>query len=129
MCPLVFVAGHCLEEVRGILPLKKPHGAQLILGNVNDTIYKGKDAEINGWGKFYLPKEVKMRVLGVIDGISCPNEQLVLMICEDEALYAYDGEELHAVALNPDQLLNEGIEYPAAKSYYRGEAFEDMVRS
>lgn len=112
-----------------VIPLKKPHGAKLILGGVDDTIYKGKDAEVNGWGKFYLPNEVKMKVIGVIDGTSCPSEQLVLMICEDGALYAYDGEELHAVALNLGQLLDEGIEYPAAKSYYKGETFKDMVRS
>lgn len=107
--------------------LKKPRGAKWKLGGVDDTIYKGKDKVINGWGKFYLPKAVKMTVIGVIDGTSCPYEQLVLMICEDGALYAYDGEELHAVALNLDQLFAEGIEYPAAKIYYKGEAFSNMT--
>ncbi|XP_030003508.1 uncharacterized protein LOC115428539 isoform X2 [Sphaeramia orbicularis] len=120
--------GHFLEGVGKSFPLKNPHGAKWILGGEDDTIYKGKDAEVNGWGKFYLPKQVKMKVIGVIEGTSCPNEQLVLMICEDGAFYAYDGEELHAVASNLDHLLNKGIEYPAAKSYYKGEAFKDMTK-
>ncbi|KAA8586156.1 hypothetical protein FQN60_007725, partial [Etheostoma spectabile] len=72
-----------------------------------------------------------MQVLGVVEGTSCPCEQLVLMTCEDRRVYAYDGEgeELHLVASSLDQLRLEGIEYPASKTYYDGEAFKDMVSS
>ncbi|GAA6231827.1 uncharacterized protein LOC108900372 [Lates japonicus] len=45
---------------------------------------------------------------------------------EDKKMYAYDGEELHVVASSLEHLDDKGIEYPASKSYYNGEAFKDM---
>lgn len=70
-----------------------------------------------------------MQVIGVVEGISFPCEQLVLMTCEDQQVYAYDEEELHLVASSMKQLRDEGMEYPGSTVYYRGEAFKDMVRS
>lgn len=110
-------------------PLKNPPNATWAIGDLDDTIYRGKDDEVDGWGKFYLPEEVNMQVLGVVKGTSYPCDQLVLMTCEDRKLYAYDGEELHVVASNLEQLCTKGLQYPASKSYYHGEAFKDMVRS
>nr|XP_040044749.1 uncharacterized protein LOC120826469 isoform X31 [Gasterosteus aculeatus aculeatus] len=103
--------------------LKNPAGATLTFGSIDETIYRGKKNVLNGWNKFYLPDIVSMQVLGVVTGTSCPGDHLVLMTCEDKKLYAYDGEELHLVASSLEQLRNEGIEYPADKSYYKGEAF------
>ena len=136
-CCLACVAGHdhlarmlrLVRENKGkTAPLERPAGAAWKIGDVNDTIYSGKKDEVNGWGKFYLPDEVKMQVLGVVERISCPCEQLVLMTCENEKVYAYDGEELHEVASSLEELSNEGMEYPSSISYYRGEAFKHMVR-
>uniref|UniRef100_A0A669BRR3 Uncharacterized protein n=1 Tax=Oreochromis niloticus TaxID=8128 RepID=A0A669BRR3_ORENI len=112
-------------------PLKKPAGATFRNAELKDTIYKDNFPVVNGWGKFYLPKAVTMQVIGVVEGILCPCEQLqlVLMTCEDQKVYAYDEEELHLVASSLKQLLDEGMEYPASTTYYRGEAFKDMVRS
>ncbi|XP_038580021.1 uncharacterized protein LOC119906758 isoform X2 [Micropterus salmoides] len=108
--------------------LKKPAGATFIEGGLNDTIYRDRPDEVNGWGKFYLPDIVSMQVVGVVEGTSCPCDQLVLMTCEDKKLYAYDGEELHQVASSMDTLLQKGeIEYPSSISYYYGEAFKDMT--
>uniref|UniRef100_A0A3Q0SH86 Uncharacterized protein n=1 Tax=Amphilophus citrinellus TaxID=61819 RepID=A0A3Q0SH86_AMPCI len=109
------------------LSLKSPAGAILRIAGLEDTIYRGKHDEVNGWGKFYLPKIVNMKVIGVLEGTSCPCEQLVLMTCEDKKLYAYDGEELHLVAPGFERLHDKEIEYPASKSYYNGEAFKDMT--
>uniref|UniRef100_A0A3B4FZB5 Uncharacterized protein n=1 Tax=Pundamilia nyererei TaxID=303518 RepID=A0A3B4FZB5_9CICH len=67
-------------------------------------------------------------VIGVVEGISFPCEQLVLMTCGDQQVYAYDEEELHLVASSMMQLHDEGMEYPGSTVYYRGEAFKDMVR-
>ncbi|TKS88912.1 hypothetical protein D9C73_022657 [Collichthys lucidus] len=67
-----------------------------------------------------------MQVIGVVEGTSCPCDQLVLMTCEDTKVYGYDGEELHVVAASLQDLVHEGIEYPASKSYYNGEAFKNM---
>ncbi|XP_074469949.1 uncharacterized protein LOC141754627 [Sebastes fasciatus] len=104
--------------------LEKPPGATLTIGDLDDTIYSDEEDEVNGWGKFYLPKVVSMQVVGVVEGTSCSSDQLVLMTCEDRKLYAYDGEKLHLVASSLRQLQYNGIEYPAPKRYYEGEAFK-----
>ncbi|XP_053190310.1 uncharacterized protein LOC128374088 isoform X1 [Scomber japonicus] len=109
------------------LTLKNPAGATWRIGGLEDTIYRDEPEEVNAWGKFYLPEMVNMRVVGVVEGSSCPCEQLVLMTCENKKLYAYDGEELHLVVSSWNQLNNKEIEYPASKSYYNGEAFQDMT--
>uniref|UniRef100_A0AAZ1X9N6 Uncharacterized protein n=1 Tax=Oreochromis aureus TaxID=47969 RepID=A0AAZ1X9N6_OREAU len=110
-------------------PLKKPAGVTLRKAGLEDTVYKDNFLVVNGWGKFYLPKVVTMQVITVVEGISFPCEQLVLMTCEDQQVYAYDEEELHLVASSMKQLRDEGMEYPGSTVYYRGEAFKDMVRS
>ncbi|XP_033980958.1 uncharacterized protein LOC117478151 [Trematomus bernacchii] len=115
------------KERHKIFELKKPAGATLKIGPLEDTIYSEKSKVVNGWGEFYLPEIVSMQVVGVVEGTSCPWDQLVLMICEDENLYAYDGEELHLVASSMEQLLEEGISYPGSKTYYEGEAFKDKT--
>ncbi|KAK1880122.1 hypothetical protein KUDE01_025651 [Dissostichus eleginoides] len=115
------------ENRHKIFGFKKPAGATLKIGPLEDTIYSGEPKVVNGWGKFYLPEIVSMQVVGVVEGTSCPWDQLVLMICEDEKLYAYDGVELHLVASSLKQLLEKGISYPASKTYYKGEAFKDMT--
>ncbi|XP_076610883.1 uncharacterized protein LOC143335378 [Chaetodon auriga] len=107
--------------------IKNPAGATWTIGDLDDTIYKEKHSKVDGWGKFYLPEIVSMQVVGVVDWTSCPCDQLVLMTCEDEKLYAFDGEELHVVASSLKRLFESGIEYPASKSYYYGEAFKDMT--
>ncbi|KAL3044092.1 hypothetical protein OYC64_003847 [Pagothenia borchgrevinki] len=107
--------------------LKKPAGARWKIGPLEDTIYRGEPKVVNEWGQFYLPEIVSMQVVGVVEGTSCPSNQLVLMTCEDGKLYAYDGEELHLVASSMEQLLEEGIRYPGSKTYYEWEAFKDMT--
>ncbi|MEQ2218843.1 hypothetical protein XENOCAPTIV_008861 [Xenoophorus captivus] len=110
------------------LSLKNPPGSMLKIATLEDTIYRDKPDEVNGWGMYYLPEMVNMEVLGVVEGTSCPSDELVLMTCEDRRLYAYDGEELHVVAPSLLQLENGEIVYPSKESYYNGQAFDDMVR-
>lgn len=112
-----------------LFSLNKPDGAILRKAELENSIYKDYPADVNGWGRFYLPTTVTMQVVGIVEGISCLCDQLVLMTCEDKQVYAYDGEELHLVASIVKQLLDEGMEYPASKTYYKGEAFKDMVRN
>lgn len=109
--------------------LNSPAGATWTVGDLDDTIYKDDYDTLYAWGNFYLKKEVDMTVLGVVEGSPFPGEQLVLMTCEDRNIYAYDGDELHLVAPNLEQLSKEGIKFPPSVSYYYGEAFKDMVRS
>uniref|UniRef100_A0A3P9DE99 Uncharacterized protein n=1 Tax=Maylandia zebra TaxID=106582 RepID=A0A3P9DE99_9CICH len=89
-----------------------PFGADLWIEELENTKYNGDDDEVNAWGKFYLPEIVKMQVIGVVKGTSCPCEELVLMACEDKKLYGYDGEELHLVASSFLELCDKTIEYP-----------------
>ncbi|XP_078100336.1 uncharacterized protein LOC144513216 [Sander vitreus] len=129
----------CSEYLKGVLDfvsmnrhktlnLKNPAGATWKIGDLDDTIYSGEDYKVDGWEKFYLPEKVSMQVVGVVEGISCPCDQLVLMTCcEDKQLYAYDGEKLHLVASILKKLMDEGIKYPGSKSYHNGEAFKDMT--
>ncbi|KAL6100115.1 uncharacterized protein ACO6RY_01786 [Pungitius sinensis] len=119
---------YVLEHRDETVILKNPHGAILTIGDLNETIYRDKKNVVNGWNKFYLPDIVSMQVLGLVMGTSCPEDHLVLMTCEDQKVYAYDGEELHLVASSWEQLLDRGIQYPADTSYYKGEAFPDTVR-
>ncbi|XP_026156443.1 uncharacterized protein LOC113126571 isoform X1 [Mastacembelus armatus] len=108
--------------------LNNPAGTVLKIAELGDTIYRDEKKVVNGWGKFYLPDIVNMQVFGVVEGTSCPCDELVLMTREDnKQVYVYDGEELHLVASNLRQVFEEGIEYPASKTYYRGEAFKDMT--
>uniref|UniRef100_A0A3B3YXY5 Uncharacterized protein n=1 Tax=Poecilia mexicana TaxID=48701 RepID=A0A3B3YXY5_9TELE len=107
--------------------LIKPPGSILRIARLEDTIYRDKPEEVEGWRMFYLPEEVNMRVLGVVEGSPCPSKELVLMTCEDRRLYAYDGEELHLVALNLQALEYGEIKYPSTESYYNGQAFEGMT--
>uniref|UniRef100_A0A3Q2DL11 Uncharacterized protein n=1 Tax=Cyprinodon variegatus TaxID=28743 RepID=A0A3Q2DL11_CYPVA len=124
-CNIVFV-----DDNRGqFIQLKNPPGSILRIARLEDTIYRDQPDEVDAWGMFYLPKEVKMQVLGVVKHTSCPSDELVLMTCEDKRLYAYDGEDLHMVALNLLLLEYGHIEYPSSESYYNGQAFEDMVKS
>uniref|UniRef100_A0A8D0ALA2 Uncharacterized protein n=1 Tax=Sander lucioperca TaxID=283035 RepID=A0A8D0ALA2_SANLU len=105
-----------VSKNKNAITLKNPAGARLKMGGLEDTVYKGND--------------VKMEVVGVVEGTSCPCDQLVLMTCEDRKVYAFDGEEeeLHMVAESLEELSEKGLKYPASQSYYKGEAFKDMVR-
>uniref|UniRef100_UPI0037E9BD23 uncharacterized protein n=1 Tax=Semicossyphus pulcher TaxID=241346 RepID=UPI0037E9BD23 len=108
------------------LPLNNPADARWMVCDLHDTIYSEREDVVKGWDTFYLPDEVRMQVIGVVKGTSCPCDQLVLMTCEDRKLYVFDGEELHVVAGSLELLCAEGMEYPAPLSYYKGEAFKDM---
>ncbi|XP_026204479.1 uncharacterized protein LOC113154464 [Anabas testudineus] len=107
--------------------LKNPVGATLRIAALDDTIYRDDNDVVNGWGKFYLPKTVNMQVFAIVEGVSCPCDQLVLMTCEEKKVYGYDEEGLHLVATSLDWLRVNGLKYPPLKTYYKGEAFKDMT--
>ncbi|XP_017276532.1 uncharacterized protein LOC108238754 isoform X2 [Kryptolebias marmoratus] len=107
--------------------LNNPNGATLTICPLEDTEYKDNPGEVNGCSKFYLPMPRKMEVIGYVEGTLYPCDQLILMICGDGKLYSYDGDELHEVASSLQHLREVGIDYPASKSFYYGEAFKDMT--
>nr|XP_046216799.1 uncharacterized protein LOC124042740 [Oncorhynchus gorbuscha] len=111
------------------IALKKPKGSEWKIAGLDDTSYKGEE-EIKEWQNFYLPDSVKMEVLGAVENLPYPTEsgQLVIMLCEDLQVYAYDGEEMHLVALSLEEVFVSGLQYPGIKSFYRGECFKDMTK-
>uniref|UniRef100_A0A3B5R1F3 Uncharacterized protein n=1 Tax=Xiphophorus maculatus TaxID=8083 RepID=A0A3B5R1F3_XIPMA len=117
-----------VSENRGKeMPLPYPDGPKLTVGPVEDTEYHDRPAVVNAWGKFYLPKTTKMEVIGYVEGTSYPCDQLVLMTCEDQKVYGFDGDELHLVASCLNHMFTEGIADPALQSYYHGEPFKDPL--
>ncbi|XP_013998037.1 uncharacterized protein [Salmo salar] len=111
------------------ITLKKPEKSEWKIGGLDDTCYKGEE-EVKEWGNFYLPDSVTMEVLGAVENLPYPTEsgQLVIMLCEDRQVYAYDGEEMHLVALSLKEVFDSGLQYPGFKSFYRGECFKDMTK-
>ncbi|XP_029135029.2 uncharacterized protein [Labrus bergylta] len=109
------------------LALCNPADVKWMICGLQGTSYFNRKEVVEGWGKFYLPDEVRMQVVGLVKGTSCPCELLVLMICEDGKLYAYDEEELHEVASSLEQLCTEGLQYPSSLCYYKGETFSKMT--
>ncbi|XP_027890957.1 uncharacterized protein LOC114155318 isoform X2 [Xiphophorus couchianus] len=123
------VVSKIVSENRGKeMPLPYPDGPKLTVGPVEDTEYNDRPAVVNAWGKFYLPKTTKMEVIGYVEGTSYPCDQLVLVTCEDQKVYGFDGDELHLVASCLNQMFTEGIPDPALQSYYHGEPFKDMTK-
>ncbi|XP_032437455.1 uncharacterized protein LOC116731731 isoform X2 [Xiphophorus hellerii] len=126
--PGYLTGSQIVSENRGKeMPLPCPVGAKLTVGPVEDTEYNDSPEVVNAWGKFYLPEITKMEVIGYVEGTAYPCDQLVLMTCEDQKVYGFDGDELHLVALSLREVLEEGVNYPALQSYYYGEPFEDMT--
>ncbi|KAF3707676.1 hypothetical protein EXN66_Car000849 [Channa argus] len=123
---LSWVKDFVCQKKNKYFKLKNPPGSKLKIAGLDNTIYSGEDEEVSGWGEFYLPEIVNMEVIGVVEGTSCPCDQLVLMTCEDKKVYAYDGEDMHLVAESLEELFDKGLRYPASKTYYNGEAFKDM---
>ncbi|KAK2830130.1 hypothetical protein Q5P01_018061 [Channa striata] len=124
---LTWVSNYVSNNINKSFTLKNPAGAQIRIAGLDDTIYKEDADEVNGWGKFYLPETVNMQVFGVVEGVSCPCDQLVLMTCEDRKVYAYDDDQLHLVASSLKDLHDNGLKYPGKKTYYKGQAFKHMT--
>ncbi|CAB1350854.1 unnamed protein product [Coregonus sp. 'balchen'] len=116
------VSDAVLKHRHKSIALKKPEKSEWKIGGLDDTSYKKE--EVKEWSNFYLPDSVKMEVLGTVE-----SDQLVIMLCDDRQVYAYDGEEMHLVAVSLEKLFDSGLQYPGIKSFYRGECFKDMTET
>ncbi|XP_062843045.1 uncharacterized protein LOC134302011 [Trichomycterus rosablanca] len=125
-----------LEEISQIV--SKHRGSKLRLGKVekftfrvgsfNDTWYKDEPDILEEWEQFYLPDHMFMEVIGVLENFyNETSRELVLMVCEDGKVYAYEDEYLHLVAKSLKDLFDCKVQFPGIKQYYSGQAFEDMT--
>uniref|UniRef100_A0A3B4C248 Uncharacterized protein n=1 Tax=Pygocentrus nattereri TaxID=42514 RepID=A0A3B4C248_PYGNA len=112
------------------IALKKVEKYKFRIGSFKDTSYRKEPDLLEEWEQFYLPDHMKMEVIGFLEEFPCnaDSAQLVLMVCEDGKVFAYEDERLHLVANDLKELFEHGVQFPGAKYYYRGQSFEDMVR-
>ncbi|KAM9461601.1 uncharacterized protein Hap1MRO34_017812 isoform 1-T2 [Clarias gariepinus] len=110
------------------IPLKKTSDSLRVCGQ-DDTVYGGNEELLEAWKDFYLPERMEMVVIGAIDRFHCDafGLQLVLLLCEDGKIFAYEDEEeeLHLVARNVNELFETGLTFPGLECYKMGECFED----
>uniref|UniRef100_A0AAY5KNH9 Uncharacterized protein n=1 Tax=Esox lucius TaxID=8010 RepID=A0AAY5KNH9_ESOLU len=118
-----------LQGKRMNIKVKDMGDFKFTIGGLDNTSYKGDEDQTEDWENAFLPNSVKMEVLGVVKNLVFPNEcvQLVIMLCEDRQVYAYDGEEMHLVALRLEDLLDSGLQYPGIQTFNYGQRFENMT--
>ncbi|KAK1794459.1 hypothetical protein P4O66_011337, partial [Electrophorus voltai] len=109
-----------------LIPLVKPKSYCVRVCGQEDTVYAGNEDELEAWKDFYLPERMEMKVIGAIDDFPCEafGLQLVLLLCEDGNIYAYEDEVLHLVARSLKELFSSGMTFPGIETFQLGECFE-----
>ncbi|XP_034150779.1 uncharacterized protein LOC117594996 [Esox lucius] len=123
------VSNYCSQNIN--IKIKDMGDFNFTIGGQDNTIYKGDKDKAEDWENAFLPsKSVKMEVLGAVKNLTFPNEcaQLVIMLCEDRQVYAYDGEEMHLVASSLKDLFDSGLQYPGIPTFNYGQRFENMSK-
>ncbi|KAK3525081.1 hypothetical protein QTP86_014470 [Hemibagrus guttatus] len=112
------------------IKLKKMEKYSFKVGSLAETSYKDEPEMLEEWEQFYLPDHMYMEVVGVLEKFPCnsPNDELVLMVCEDGKVYAYEGNRLYLISNTLKDLFERGFHFPGGiKEYYRGQSFEDVT--
>ncbi|XP_036423166.1 uncharacterized protein LOC118806025 [Colossoma macropomum] len=112
-----------------LIPLVKPKSYHMRVCGQDDTVYAGNEDQLEAWEDHYLPERMAMEVIGAIDDFPCEafDRQLVLLLCEDGNIYAYEDEVLHLVARSLKELFESGMTFPGTESFNLGECFEDYT--
>ncbi|KAB5517875.1 hypothetical protein PHYPO_G00172280 [Pangasianodon hypophthalmus] len=112
-----------------LIPLIKPKSYSVRVCGQDGTVYAGNEDQLEAWKDFYLPERMEMEVIGAIDDFPCDafGLQLVLLLCEDGNIYAYEDEVLHLVARSVQELFETGLTFPGLECYKLGECFEDCT--
>ncbi|XP_053533025.1 GTPase IMAP family member 7 isoform X2 [Ictalurus punctatus] len=108
------------------IKLKKVEEYRFKVGTLEETSYKDEPDMIDEWEQFYLPEHMFMEVIGVLEEFT-DDDDLVLMVCEDEKVFAFEDETLHLVSNNLEELFKNGLQFPGTEMYYRGQTFEYMT--
>nr|ACI67356.1 15.5 kDa protein [Salmo salar] len=108
--------------------LAKPKSYELRIGGLEDTVHAGDGEQLEVWKDCYLPERMEMVVIGALDDFRCSAAgwQLVLLLCEDGNVYAYEFEVLHLVARSLEDLFETGAEFPGLEKFRFGECFEEL---
>ncbi|XP_029629807.1 uncharacterized protein LOC115206722 isoform X2 [Salmo trutta] len=111
------------------IPLAKPKSYELRIGGLEDTVHAGDVEQLEVWKDCYLPERMEMVVIGALDDFRCSAAgwQLVLLLCEDGNVYAYEFEVLHLVARSLEDLFKSGAEFPGLEKFRFGECFEELT--
>uniref|UniRef100_A0A8C0GAT7 Uncharacterized protein n=1 Tax=Chelonoidis abingdonii TaxID=106734 RepID=A0A8C0GAT7_CHEAB len=91
--------------------------------HLDKTFYAGQLDILEDWEALYLPKPVKMEVLGIVDDVPClaTGQQLVILAADNGSVHAYEEELLHRVGKTLQEFLIERLRlfgediYPCAK--------------
>ncbi|AAT09664.1 orf250-like protein [Frog virus 3] len=94
------------------LPIGKRSNLYVRICDLSGTIYMGETFILESWEELYLPEPTKMEVLGTLE--SCcgipPFPEWIVMVGEDQCVYAYGDEEILLFAYSVKQLVEEGIQ-------------------
>ncbi|XP_036795022.1 uncharacterized protein LOC110538819 isoform X1 [Oncorhynchus mykiss] len=118
-----------LKHRHNKIPLAKPKSYELRIGGLEDTVHAGDGEQLEVWKDCYLPERMEMVVIGALDDFRCSAAgwQLVLLLCEDGNVYAYEFEVLHLVARSLEDLFKSGAEFPGLEKHRFGECFEELT--
>ncbi|XP_065419006.1 uncharacterized protein LOC101932092 isoform X1 [Chrysemys picta bellii] len=101
-----------VKENKGrIIPFEKQQDFQLRICDLDETFYAGQSDMLEDWEVLYLPKPVKMEVLGIVDDVPClaTGQQLVILVADNGSVYAYEEELLHRVGKTLQEFLRDGL--------------------
>ncbi|XP_022542312.2 uncharacterized protein LOC111197153 isoform X1 [Astyanax mexicanus] len=129
-CVDLDTTGSIVNKYSGtLIPLVKPKSYHVRVCGQDDTVYAGNEDQLEAWEDHYLSERMRMTVIGAIDDFPCEAfaRQLVLLLCEDGNIYAYEDEVLHLVAESLKDLFENGMTFPGIESYNLGECFEEYT--
>ncbi|KAG6936837.1 hypothetical protein G0U57_011120, partial [Chelydra serpentina] len=120
---LDLVSSYVKKHKGQIMSFKVQQNFQLRICGLDETFYAGQSDVLEDWEMLYLPKPVKMEVLGTVDDVPClaTGQQLVILVADNGSVYAYEEELLHRVGKTLEEFLIEGLRlfgqkvYPCAK--------------
>ncbi|MCJ8750265.1 hypothetical protein PDJAM_G00260550 [Pangasius djambal] len=118
-----------LNHRQSQIAIKNLEKCNFRVGTLDDTSYKDEPDILEEWEQYYLRENMKMEVIGVFEEFPCNSlyAELVLMVCEDGKVFAYEDEQMHLVAKSLKKLFDYGLQFPGIEQYYRGQSFEDMT--
>ncbi|CAM4553913.1 unnamed protein product [Lepidochelys kempii] len=81
---------------------------QLHICGLDRTFYAEQSDMLEDWEMLYLPKPVKMEVLGIMADVPClaTGQQLVILVADNGSIYAYKEELLHRVGKTLQEFFN-----------------------